>query len=300
MVKSVAERNVTETASVEAYKGRIARATSYIRENLAGEISLDDAAEAACFSKYHFHRIFTAFMGESFGRHVARLRLERAAVLLETRPRMSVTEVAMSCGFASPSVLSRDFTARFGMPPSAWKAARGGGRHWLEAAGKAALGQDEAASDSVSVRHMAELRLAAFFRTGPYGPGVGEVYGSLFRWAGPRGLLGPKALTLGISWDNPEITAPEHCRYSACVSIPPNVEVSGEAVLVTYPATDYLVLSYKGPEAGLSDAYSRLYRVHLPASGFEPRDFPALEFYKEMTSERMFDVDIAIPVRPID
>lgn len=108
-------------SSLEVYRSRIERTIAYVQENLGGEVSLDGAAEAACFSKYHFHRIFTAAMGESFADYVRRLRLDRAANFLEQRPSMNVTEVALESGFSSPSVLSRLFAERFGVPPSAWR-----------------------------------------------------------------------------------------------------------------------------------------------------------------------------------
>lgn len=297
--------------SREEYRARLARVLAYVQENLAGELGLEEAAARACFSKFHFHRIFTALVGESFADYVRRLRLERAASLLETRPAMGVTEVAMASGFSSPSVFSRDFSARFGAPPSAWREARRkgltpapslGGRPWLKA-GQESLGEVLAEGcTGLEVRDLGAFHFATIMSSGGYGPQIGEAWARLYRWAGPRGFLGgakgqvcPPA---GIAWDNPEITDPERCRYSVCLACPEASEASGEVVFLDIPRRSYLVLSYEGPD--LAAAYGALYGRALPESGLEPEDAPALEFYRSpLGPSASFDLDLALPVKAL-
>jgi AraC family transcriptional regulator len=295
-------------SSLEVYRSRIERALAYMQSNLGGELSLDGAAEAACFSKYHFHRIFSAAMGESFADYVRRLRLDRAANFLEHHPNMSVTEVALESGFSSPSVLSRLFAERFGVPPSAWRedkrstSPRDGGscRPWPCCDdGARARG-----AWPISTRMLPALRFASCLHIGPYGPGIHEAWSRLYRWAGPRGILGPSSFAAGVSWDNPELCPPESCRYSACIAIPDEIEPSGEVVLLAFPARNYLCLEFRGPEAEFAAAYDRLYGRVLPESGCEPEDAPAIELYKGPAGSPAggasgFDLDIALPVKPL-
>lgn len=297
--------------SREEYRARLAKAMAYIQENLAGELGLEEAAAQACFSKFHFHRIFTALVGESFADYVRRLRLERAAILLETRPAMGITEVAMASGFSSPSVFSRDFSARFGSPPSAWREARQegkarapslGGLPWLEPS-QESLGEVLAEGcTGLGVRDLGPFHFATIMTSGGYGPQIGDAWARLYRWAGPRGLLGgskgqacPPA---GIAWDSPDITAPERCRYSVCLACPEEIEASGEVVLLDFPRRSYLVLSYEGSD--LSAAYEALYGRALLESGFEPEDAPALEFYRSpIDPSGRFDLDLALSVKAL-
>jgi AraC family transcriptional regulator len=295
---------MTKEASLEAYRARLARALAYVQGNLQGEVSLEGAAEAACFSKYHFHRIFSGLVGESFADYVRRLRLERAALLLEQRPAMSVTEAALASGFSSPSVFSRDFAERFGLPPSAWREERrpglsadGGARCWGERSP-----QEEAALpglQGLEVKELGPFHFASILALGGYGPAIGEAWGRLCRWAGPRGLLGPGSVSAGLAWDSPDITEPARCRYSVCLSCPPALELSGEVVPLEFAPRKHLVLSYRGPD--LSKAYTYLYKQILPVSGFEPEDSPALEFYRAAAqSMKTFDLEIALPVHPLE
>jgi len=64
------------------YAKRMLDIVSYIQRHLGDEITLDELADIACFSKYHFHRIFTGMMGETLKKYIRRLRLERAAMNL--------------------------------------------------------------------------------------------------------------------------------------------------------------------------------------------------------------------------
>jgi AraC family transcriptional regulator len=53
------------SSSVNTYTERIYQAVDYISDHLSDEITLNKLAEVACFSPFHFHRIFTAITGET-------------------------------------------------------------------------------------------------------------------------------------------------------------------------------------------------------------------------------------------
>ena len=64
------------------YVDRVNRAIDHITRNLAEPLQLEDVARVACFSPYHFHRIFRALVGETLHDFVKRVRLERAVFLM--------------------------------------------------------------------------------------------------------------------------------------------------------------------------------------------------------------------------
>ncbi|TXK17457.1 helix-turn-helix domain-containing protein [Homoserinibacter sp. GY 40078] len=66
-------------------------------------------------------RAFSAY-GESISTRIRERRLDRAAELLRSRPDLTATEVGALLGFATPSQFGAAFRARFGAPPSAWRA----------------------------------------------------------------------------------------------------------------------------------------------------------------------------------
>ena len=97
------------SASTADYVNRINRAIDHVIRNLAESLKLEDVARVACFSPFHFHRIFRSLVGETLAQFVKRVRLERALYLLSHREGSTLTEIALACGFSSSSDFSRSF-----------------------------------------------------------------------------------------------------------------------------------------------------------------------------------------------
>ena len=98
------------------YTQRIDRVIDYLRGNLDRPVKLAELAAVACFSEFHFHRIFTAVSGETLNSFTNRLRLEKAARLLRYSEQ-SLTDIALDCGFSSSATFSRAFRAGYDTSP---------------------------------------------------------------------------------------------------------------------------------------------------------------------------------------
>lgn len=61
--------------------------------------------------------------GTTIGQMITEIRLNRGAALLRARPRMSVIEVSLECGFSDSSYFARRFSQRFGMSPRSFRLA---------------------------------------------------------------------------------------------------------------------------------------------------------------------------------
>jgi AraC family transcriptional regulator len=104
------------------YESRMHRVVEYIDLHLDQPLDLRSLAEVAYFSPYHFHRLFSAWMGETLGDYLRRRRVEVAAMRLAAQPRLTVLQTALSVGFGSAEAFTRAFNARFGCSPTAWRA----------------------------------------------------------------------------------------------------------------------------------------------------------------------------------
>jgi AraC family transcriptional regulator len=82
------------------YMARINRVIDHIDRNIGKDLSLEELARVAHFSRFHFHRIFHALVGETLNTFIQRLRLERAANQLTDNPKKSITAVGLDCGFS--------------------------------------------------------------------------------------------------------------------------------------------------------------------------------------------------------
>ena len=84
------------------YIKRINDVVVYIDANLQEELSLKKLSEIACFSPFHFHRIFSALLNETPNQYIMRRRLEKIAnVLLLDESITSLTNMAQDHGFKS-------------------------------------------------------------------------------------------------------------------------------------------------------------------------------------------------------
>jgi AraC family transcriptional regulator len=107
-------------AAGQVYQRRINAVIDHVSTHIAEELSLETLAGVAHFSAFHFHRIFKAVVGETLNGFVKRLRLERAIFLMHHNPRMTLTQIAFSCGFNSSSDFSRSFKKCHGLTPRAY------------------------------------------------------------------------------------------------------------------------------------------------------------------------------------
>jgi DNA gyrase inhibitor GyrI len=61
--------------------------------------------------------------------------------------------------------------------------------------------------------------IACIRQVGPYGADNMQTMERLKAWAAANHLLNDESVILGIAQDNPATTAPENCRYDACLVI---------------------------------------------------------------------------------
>ena len=92
--------NINETSRQE-YISRINKVMNYVDSHIDEPLSLSSLAGIANFSAFHFHRIFTVMTGETPGDYVQRVRIEKAAFLLQNDKRMAISDIAFACGFGS-------------------------------------------------------------------------------------------------------------------------------------------------------------------------------------------------------
>ncbi|TPK78121.1 AraC family transcriptional regulator [Mesorhizobium sp. B2-4-17] len=99
------------------------RAKDYLASSAGEDITLADVASACRLSRGHFIRAFRTSTGLTPHKWLQRHRVEKAkALFLETD--ISIAEIAVLCGFADQSHLTRVFTALIGVSPALWRRER--------------------------------------------------------------------------------------------------------------------------------------------------------------------------------
>ena len=102
------------------YDERIKDVAQYILEHIDEPLNREVLAAVAGFSVPHFHRIFTAQVGENIAAYVRRVRLERAGRKLRMGA-VDITEVALAAGYDTHAAFSKAFKQHFGLSPSEFR-----------------------------------------------------------------------------------------------------------------------------------------------------------------------------------
>ena len=271
--------------TLQDYKRRILQVLVHIQDHLDDPFRLDELATLACFSRYHFHRIFKGMMGESVKEYVRRLRLERAASQLK-QGSASVIEIALDAGYESHEAFTRSFKARFGAAPAHFRLIRraqftgvSSGIHYLP--GKTVQHfrtLQRGGKMNVKIQELKPMRVAFLRHVGPYGE-VSATWDRLLTIMGKEGYLGGGTMLLGICHDDPESTPPAKIRYDACVTVGDDFAPSNGIQVQTVAAGEYAVTTHMGPYNNLGHTYSELLGQWVPRSGRELRDAPCFEVY---------------------
>jgi AraC family transcriptional regulator len=299
-----------KSLTLQDYKQRMLRVLVHIQGHLDEPLPLQELAAVACFSPYHFHRIFKGMVGESVKEYVRRLRLERAASQLKLSSS-AVVQVALNAGYDSHEAFTRSFKAAFGSAPSQYRIAMRpltarvpSGIHYQPEAPveRFRTRRSRGGRMNVQIKTMPPMRVAFMRHVGPYNE-VGPTWERLTMLLGKEGLLGGDCMMLGICHSDPEVTPPDKLQYDACVAVGEDFIPSGEIGVQTVAGGAYAMTTHVGPYNNLGKTYSALLGEWLPRSGRELRNAPCFEVYvndPQSTPPRELMTDIYAPLQPRD
>ena len=294
------------------YGRRMHRVVDHIDAHLDDDLDLATLADVAHFSPFHFHRLFTAWMGETLGDYLRRRRIEVAANRLISQPHVAVLEIALSVGFGSTEAFAHAFRARFGMSATAWRREQRSKRDQVlrnrDQARTRSIGDDGASTRppelpmDINVIERAPTRIVYLRYVGPYGRALATFWQTrVMTWIHARGLDG-RAM-IAIFHDNPDVTAPEKCRCDVGVVVDADFVATGDEHITTVPGGRYATAHFFGTPDQLPEIWTGLLRDWLPASGFQLDGRPTFEHYpadaRFDAATGAFECEVTIPVAPL-
>ena len=121
-IMTICAQYLTLSNAVPVSKPSVAElARGYIGENLQKKFGIVDICEELKCSKSTLLTTFKKKYGITVNTYITEARLERAVHLL-IEGNMTISEIAAETGFSDQSYFSKVFSAKFGMPPSEYKA----------------------------------------------------------------------------------------------------------------------------------------------------------------------------------
>lgn len=275
-----------------------------MKSDPSGDLSLERLAAEAGFSRFHFHRIFRSLTGLTLNEAVTRARLDRARQLMAQQPDLTLTDVALRCGFGSSSNFSRTFRGRFGVPPSVFDHAAYHRSTKTERASwfQTPIEPPDQQSFEVEVSQLPKRTVAYLRVTQPYVEGrVAEAATQLSTLVSAHQLQ-PRRW-LGFTWDHPDFVPAEQCDYNLGVelpvdhgTIPPPLSrfdasaMTVAAIALSGPSTDAVVQQEV-------EAIDWLYTTWLPASGYEPTNDPTTEVWEHEPGPNDTSLTVQLPIQ---
>ncbi len=276
------------------------RAADYIQDHFAENLTLEKLASVACYSKYHFHRLFREHFGETVHDHILRIRLEHAARRLTSDLSASVSEVAWGCGFSNAQNFARVFKARFRCSPTSFR--HNPDRKILNSIqGEPAVKEESKEPLQITIKELSSCRVVYKRVIGPCRP---ETYrqpiNRLLHWAFERDIVRGFLLPIGAGWGDPE-TIPENIYiYDVCLAVSEDVEGDGDIGIQNLPGGRYAVLHCEDTWEAIAAHSRRLAYEWLPANGYQSDLRPILTFLSnnsQMNPRRIAIVDICMPIK---
>lgn len=283
---------------IDDYARRISRVCDYVDHNLDLQFDLEKLSQIACFSKFHFHRQFSEYMGITIYKYILLMRLKRASYKIAFEKELKIIEVAFDAQFKSHETFSRSFKSFFNQTPSQfrkqpdwqkWHSLMDFPSHKKEVIMKVTIVQF-AETKTAYLEHRGDPKL------------VYDTASQFIEWRKESGLSPVKSSdTFGIIYDNPENTPASDFRFDICSSVTMDVPKNSQGVLTgSIPAGRCAVIRHHGRHNDMAEPVCSLYKDWLPSSGEELRDFPCFVHYLNFihdVEEHELKTDIYLPLK---
>ena len=244
----------------EEYVKRILKVIVYIEEHIDEELALEKLAKIACYSPFHFHRIFLGVVGETVHAYIKRLRMQTAAgKLLHTD--QPVTDIALDAAFETPSAFTKAFKQWMGSSPKNFRMLHAAVNTMTQKIKELPMIQPDKIEKSLP-----DIDLLFLRRKGTYAKSPWSAWQAMIAFIVENGLDRSTIRYFGISHDDPQVTAEDKLRYDAAIFVPQGAKEKGEFGRQVLKGGKYAIFTHYGPYEKLEETYNRIILKWLPAS----------------------------------
>lgn len=279
------------------YHERINKVIHYINIHLDENLTILKLAQVGNYSPFHFHRIMRAYLGESLGAYIVRIRLETAVTLL-IHTNEAINEIAFKVGYENPSSFNKAFKKRFGIAPVEFR--QNNEKFKKDENSKTKFSTMENLKNLQPKIKAIKTKKVVYVRAlGNYNTSAEKAWETIANFAKKNKLFGFKTEFIGISHDDPNITNTEKLRYDACIVITKEIQPKGEIGVQEIEGGKFAVFIHKGAYEKLHNSYDYIFGKWLPESGNELRNVCGFEKYLNTpgnTKPEKLRTEIYVPV----
>jgi AraC family transcriptional regulator len=257
------------------YQQAIKRVLRHIDSHLDETLSLEDLSKVAKVSTYHFHRLFTGYMGISLGQFIKRRRIERSMSQLAYTKNKTI-QVALSSGYDSHAGFTKAFGKEMGMTPTEFR------NQMQHKKGEIMMHLKNAKVEFVGFVERPDCPVFYIRRMGSYYVSPSEAWKKLKSILVNIDAVYTPGEYMGISHDNPHDAdiEEEALRFDACIAQEKRL-LAHKASILQQGAEEgilsggrYAVFRHRGPFEHLGESFHYIYGSWIYTEDQKLRDAP--------------------------
>jgi len=288
------------------YERALNSAINYIEANLQKSLELEEVANRAGFSQFHFMRVFAGFTGYTLKGYIRERRLSEAGRLL-LESKIPISEMARMFCFESSESFIRAFKRMYRCTPNSYRKTNQLNFYTPKLKLQICLNQKGERQMDYKMREMDDLKVVGIKReilTKTSHQQIGALWGEFIgRWGELEAYK--NSPVVGVCFHDPRFMdkqpAPEDkWWYMAGIIIEGEIELPEGMIIHEIPASKYAVFTHKGPLSNLGETYKYISVDWIQQVDYEFYAHDELEWYDERfkpEDPENSEYDLYIPVK---
>ena len=236
------------------HQQKVNQVIDFIGTRLHKPLPLDVIASSINVSQRQLLRIMRLALNESLYSYIARQRMERAVMYMQTK-EMSLTTLAGMVAYDNPQSFSKAFKKHFGKSPKTYlNELQSRLTSYVKSSGNR---HHDLYSEIVEEDAIELVYIRIFGKYGDDEP-YETAWNKLIQFLKNNDALSYDTRFIGISFDDPNVTEHCHCRFYACASVKKKISAVGEFGTIQIPKGKYAVYTLKGSYSGLQELYDNI------------------------------------------
>ncbi|MBD2820113.1 AraC family transcriptional regulator [Xenorhabdus sp. 42] len=283
-------------------KQRLNALLQYIDKHIDTPMDGEFLSHIASFSKYHFHRLFSANYGIGVAAYIRQIRLKKAVYDLAYSNR-SVLDIALICGYESSEAFSRAFKSTVGQSPNEFRK-KPDWSIWYNQYQvinhiRTRVMNEKLPHIEVSIVNFTETSVAVMEHRGAPAQ-IGNTIKEFKEWRVKNKLPPERNKTFNLVYADPTKVDPEEYQLDLCVEISPAFDINHPGVIrKMIPSGKCAYIRHIGSDDEIPTLINYLYKNWLSENNQELRNSPLfLERVKlfPAVSEAESVTDIYLPL----
>lgn len=274
------------------YQQKVNHIIDYISANLYNPLKLDILARQIHVSQRHLLRIMNSYLDESIYSYIARQRVERSILYMQAKD-INLSKIAEMVGYNNSQSFSKAFKKHFGISP----------RAYMNTFQDRLKGYVKNSDNSINTleceicEEKEDMELIYIRIIGKYGEDkpYETAWNKLVCFLKDNQAISNETRYIGLSYDNPNVTQSEYCRFYACASVNKKITPTGEFGSIKLQKGKFAVYILKGSYSGLQELYNTI-SINFDHSLRHGMTFEEYISYSDINKEKQI-TKVYIPIK---